>query len=136
VLIIRDECDKNRFGRELPLCEGARAALDRVTPEIGSGLIFGRHDYRRALRTAAVATLSAEKAAKVSAYDFRHARLTWLCERSNNLVGVAYLSGHRRVDTLASRYVHPNRSAAVSVLKLTSKQLSFDDLLDLPEKGR
>lgn len=130
VLKIRDECDKCRLGRELPLCEEARAALDRVCPQVGSGLIFGSHDYRKPLRRAATLALAPEKATKVSAYDFRHARLTWLCERTNNLVGVCYLSGHKRVDTLASRYVHPNRSAAASVIRATQKQLTFTDLLD------
>jgi len=50
-LTITDENDKARFGRELPLSEEARAALDAVCPD--SGLIFGDHDYRDQLRKAA-----------------------------------------------------------------------------------
>lgn len=122
---IRDEIDKNRFGRELPLTDEARAALDSVCPP--AGLLFGRHDYREHLKRAAQAVLPADKAALLSVYDLRHSRLTYLCERTTNLPGVAYLSGHRRIDTLVSRYVHPSMRAAVEVIRLTSKQLSFDD---------
>jgi hypothetical protein len=50
-LLIRDEADKNRFGRELPLSDAARAALDSVCPDVG--LLFGPHDYRHLLRAAA-----------------------------------------------------------------------------------
>ena len=38
-LIIRDEADKSRFGRELPLSEAARAAPDPVCPK--EGLLLG-----------------------------------------------------------------------------------------------
>jgi hypothetical protein len=41
-LRIRDEVDKNRFGRELPLSTAGRAALDSVCPD--KGLIFGSHE--------------------------------------------------------------------------------------------
>ena len=41
-LVLRDEIDKVRYGRKLPLTEAARAALDSITPDVG--LIFGRHD--------------------------------------------------------------------------------------------
>ena len=58
-LQIRDEIDKNRFGRELPLTDTARAALDSVCPT--SGLIFGHHDCTMLLRRAA-------KAAGIDAY--------------------------------------------------------------------
>lgn len=136
VLRIRDEVDKNRFGRDLPLCDEARATLDEVCPEVGSGLIFGRHDYRIYLARAARDVLPPEKAKAFSQYDLRHSRLTLWCERSTNLVGVAYLSGHRRVDTLASRYVHPHRSAADEVLRSTKRQLTFDDLLDPTRTGK
>ena len=52
-LTITNEIDKCGLGRELPLSERARAALDRVVPEVG--LIFGSHDYRMPLGRAAVA---------------------------------------------------------------------------------
>lgn len=52
-LLIRDEVDKNRFGREVPLSDAARTALDQACPDVG--LLFGSHDYRRLLREAAKA---------------------------------------------------------------------------------
>jgi hypothetical protein len=39
-LVIRDEVDKVRYGRKLPLTDAARAALDSITPD--NDLIFGR----------------------------------------------------------------------------------------------
>ena len=51
-LLIRDEADKARFGRDFPLTDDARAALDRVCP--ASGLLFGDHDVRIEMRRAAV----------------------------------------------------------------------------------
>ncbi len=50
-LRIRDEIDKARFGRELPLTPRAREILDEIVPE--EGLLFGVHSYRRVLEQAA-----------------------------------------------------------------------------------
>jgi integrase len=112
VLVITDEIDKVRFGRELPLTEPAREAIESVCPE--RGLIFGDHDYRDQLQKAARATLPPEKAATFAAYDLRHARATQWAE-SGNLVGVAYLLGHKQVTT-TNKYARPNRMAAEKVL--------------------
>ena len=114
-LTIRDEADKARFGRELDLTAGARAALDSVVPE--RGVIFGRHNFRTVLRRAAKdAGLPPEKAQHVSDYDFRHARLTFLAERSPNLPGLAYLAGHKHTST-TSRYINIARRAGREVLE-------------------
>jgi site-specific recombinase XerD len=115
-LVIRDEIDKTRFGRELPLSARARAALDAVCPEAG-GLIFGEHDYRKILRAAAVAAgIDARRAAVMSDYDFRHSRLTFLGTKTSNLAGVMYLAGHKQPATTA-RYLRPQREAAAEVLE-------------------
>jgi integrase len=108
-LVIRDEIDKARFGRTVPLSDAARAALDSVTPEVGA--IFGRHHGREYLAAAA------KKAGieNVSPYDFRHARLTDLVARTGDLTGIAYLAGHKNITT-TNRYVHPNKRAAERVL--------------------
>jgi integrase len=120
-LKIRDRDDKARFGREVPLSDAARAALDRSAPDIGP--IFGRvdsHTAARYLRAAAVAAkLPADKADRVKAYDLRHARLTLLAE-SGNLVGVAYLAGHKAITT-TNRYVHAHQAAALEVLTGTKE---------------
>jgi integrase len=76
-LHIRDEIDKNRFGRELPLTDAARAALDSVCPP--AGLIFGAHDCTMLLRRAAKAAgINAYRADRISDYDFRHSAATHL----------------------------------------------------------
>lgn len=113
VLRVRDDADKNHFGRDLPLTARARAALDSVCPS--EGLIFGRHDFRDAIRAAATSALPTDRAAAFTPYCLRHARLTELAE-TGNLVGAAYLSGHRQVTTI-NRYARPNRRAAEAVLR-------------------
>lgn len=111
-LLITDEIDKARFGRELPLSSAARAALESVCRP---GVLFGSHDYRHHLGIAAKAALPAAKARTFTAYDLRHARLTELAE-TGNLPGVAYLAGHRRVTT-TSLYVRPGLRAATRTLE-------------------
>lgn len=78
MLVIRDEIDKNRFGRERPISDPARAALDSVCPP--AGLIFGRHDCAMLLRRAA-------NAAGIDQYDFRHSAATHLGRTSDHLPG-------------------------------------------------
>jgi integrase len=112
VLIITDDIDKARFGRELPLTPPAREALESVCPD--RGLIFGEHDYRDQLKKAAWTVLPPERAATFTAYDLRHARATQWAE-TGNLVGVAYLLGHKQVTT-TDKYARPNRNAAEKVL--------------------
>jgi integrase len=114
-LKLRDEIDKARFGRTLPLTREARAALDSVIR--GPGPIFGCHDYRDYLKAAGKAAgLRGDDAKHFSPYDLRHARGTHLTEASGgNLNGVAYLLGHRQVTT-TNRYVHPSLKAAERVL--------------------
>jgi integrase len=113
-LTIRAEADKNRYARSLPLSPAARAALDSVCPQ--TGLIFGSHDYRHVLRTAAKAAgVDALRAKRLSDYDFRHSRLTHLGQVSENVVGIMYIAGHTQLAT-TSRYVTPPKHAALDVL--------------------
>jgi hypothetical protein len=113
-LTIREDADKARYGRELPLSARARAALDSACPE--QGTIFPKFDGRHTLRKAALAAgIDPERASKVSAYDLRHSLATELTERSGNLVGVGYLLGHKHITT-TNHYVHARRRAAESVL--------------------
>lgn len=114
VLRIRDDIDKSRFGRVVPLSERARAALDAVSPEVGP--IFGRRHFGLSLEKAALlAGLDAHRARHLSYHDFRHAALTHLSARTSNLAGLAYLAGHRHLSTTAL-YTHPNRQAAEALL--------------------
>lgn len=114
-LKIRDEADKARWGREVVLSERAATVLTEVVPNVG--VIFGRHSMLVALRRAATnAGLPQEKAAHLSDRDFRHARLTFLAQHTQNLAGIAYLAGHKHMTT-TSAYVHPGQRAAREVLK-------------------
>ncbi len=109
VIKIRDEIDKARFGREVPLTDRAREALDVVCPDVG--LLFGRHDYRAPL----AAACTAAGLPRVTPYDFRHSRTTDLVENSKNLAGVQHLVGHKNISTTA-RYVHASLRAAKEVI--------------------
>lgn len=114
-LRVRGETDKARFGREVPLTAGARAALDSVYPEDG-GAIFPEADYRQTLRDAGRrAGLDEHRVARLSYHDFRHARTTHLLERTRNLAGVAFLVGHKNVTT-TNRYAKPSQRAAEAAL--------------------
>lgn len=117
-LTITDSIDKARFGRELPLSEAARAALDRVVPE--RGLIFGRHDYRKHLKRAAEKSLDPEKAKTFCAYDLRHARATEWGD-SGDLMATAYMLGHRRPTTTAI-YMKPGLRAARRLIEAQQDQ--------------
>lgn len=113
-LRIRDEADKARFGREVPLSDAARAALDSVCPE--EGLIFPRASYRYALYQAAKAAgLAEERARHLSYHDLRHAALTHLASVTTDLAGMAYLAGHKQITTTA-QYVHASQKAAERAL--------------------
>ena len=94
-----------------------RAAIDATFP--CEGIIFPEFDCRDALRQAALAAgISAHRASKVSIYDFRHGRGTeW--GRTGNLIGIAYLMGHKHVTT-TKEYLHSNLEEAQAVLFPTS----------------
>ena len=125
-LCIRDESDKAAYGRELPLTDAARAALDSVCP--AKGPIFEPADYRYQLAKAAKAAgIPKHLAGHVSAHDFRHARTTDLLDRGASLTGVAYLVGHRRVST-TDGYTHARESAAREALALDTGHRSGHEL--------
>jgi integrase/recombinase XerD len=106
-LTITADIDKVRFARELPLTEAARAALDAACPD--GGVIFGEHrsqTFLGVLRKAARASgLPEERAARFSAYDFRHGRVTSLLAGGAPLASVAYLVGHTNITT-TNTYTH------------------------------
>jgi hypothetical protein len=125
-LVISDAIDKNRFGRPLAVSSGARNALDSVIPAKGS--IFGAHDFRTLLRKAAhVAGIDAYRADRISDYDFRHSRLTYLGQVTSNLSGVMYIAGHKQPATTA-RYMRPQRAAADDVLAAAQAAADLPEL--------
>ncbi len=107
-LTIPREIDKARAGRPVPLSDAARAALEGAAP--AAGVIFGRHDFRVALRRAARGVLPPAKAARLAPYDLRHARISHFVDRGE-LGAAHYMAGHKHVSTTA-RYAHPGLAAA------------------------
>jgi site-specific recombinase XerC len=114
-LLITPEIDKARFGRELPLTQRARDALDSVAPD--AGLIFGAHKHRFHVTAAAKAALPAEVASRFSAPHLRSARITHLLEQTGNVPGTQYLAGHKLMSTTAI-YAKPSMRAAIDALGL------------------
>ena len=113
-LRIRDEADKARYGRIVPLTPGALAVLRAVSPD--AGLIFGARNHRYVLKKAAKAVgLNAEEVRHLSNHDFRRSRGTHWAENTNNIAGVSYLLGHKSVST-TDRYVKGREKAARAVL--------------------
>ncbi len=121
-LTITDGIDKARFGRELPLTDAARAALDASCPD--SGLIFGRGSishFTASLQAAAQAAgIDPEKVALLSSYDLRHGRITNLLDAGAPLRAVAFLAGHKKITTtnayVAVREAHDQAADALALL--------------------
>jgi site-specific recombinase XerC len=113
-LTVTDEIDKARWGRELPLSDAARAALDSVCPD--AGLIFGDHDYRWHFKAAAMKVLPGAVAERFCTTHFRSAMITHELERSGNLPGVQYRAGHKQAKTTGG-YVRPSFRAAEDSLR-------------------
>ncbi len=122
VLVVTDEIDKTRFGRELTLTKDARAALEATVLALGiaKGPIFGRHDYRSHLKAAG---LDGDLASPLAPYDFRHARGTHLVDRGAALSGVAYQLGHTQVTT-TNKYAHATKRAGDAALDAGGADLS------------
>lgn len=134
-LVITDDIDKARFGREVPLTRSARAALDSVVPD--AGLIFGKHNYRAQLSRAAKLALTQAQARTFTAYDLRHAKLTELAE-TGNLTGAAYIGGHRHVTT-TNAYIKPGLRAAQRALESLAelqKKTPSSPILGARKRGR
>lgn len=114
-LHVSDDDDKARYGRVLPLSDEARRILERVAPAEGA-LLFGAHNFAKALKRAAKAVLGEELGRKFAPYDFRHGRGTQLADEGAPLTGIAYLLGHKKLTT-TDRYLRPNRRAAARALQ-------------------
>ena len=120
-LTLTDDIDKSDFGRDVPLSEAAREALDAVCPD--RGLIFGAHDLRNQLRKAAKGVLDEDRRCRFCEYDLEHARATQWGE-TGNLTGMAYNMGWRQVTT-ANRYVRPNHRAGEALVKTWARDLGM-----------
>jgi len=116
VLVLDNHDDKARFGRTLPLSGSAVEALDAAAALAGgAGLLFGAHEFDKALKRAAEIVLGAEVARSFAQYDFRHGRGTQLVDAGASLTGVAYLLGHKCLTT-TDKYLRGNKRAAERAL--------------------
>jgi site-specific recombinase XerC len=132
-ITLTPELDKSRWGRDVPLSERARVALDAVCARLeleraelspdeipGPVLIFGVHDYRERLEVAAKAALPEHKVAAFAGTHLRSARITHWLEDTGNLPGTQYLAGHKLTSTTA-RYVKPSLRAAMDVVSAVER---------------
>lgn len=130
-LRITPELDKIRFARVVTLTPVAQAALSSVVHSIGSrssetgkrvsDLIFGAHDYRSSIRSAARRCgLSSHRVATLAPNDLRHARATHLGSHpAATMAGMMHMFGWRQPQT-AARYMHPTQGAQAAMLAATS----------------
>lgn len=117
---------KGDVGRSVPLNAVVRAMLgewlgERQADEERSALFLARHGGRLSARSAdeAVRKVAAAADLEISAHVLRHTCLTNLVRGGEDLVMVAELAGHRRLDT-TRRYSLPSaadRQAAMDRLQ-------------------
>lgn len=133
VLRITPEIDKSRWGRDVPLTEKARKALDSVCPK--EGLIFGWHDYRAHIKAAAKQVLKGEAAKRFAGSHLRSAMTTHELEQGKNIIGIQYRVGHKLLST-TSRYVKPSFRAALETVGTSAAEGSKVTNLGAPQISR
>jgi site-specific recombinase XerD len=134
VLRLTPDADKVRWGRDVPLSERARSALDAVLAGLIAdarergmpddeeyvNLIFGRHDYSNHVERAA-AVLPAEVRDRFTGAHLRSAALTHWIDDGMPLTAAQWMAGQKRVSTTA-RYVKSSfRAARESLERLGSE---------------
>jgi len=123
-LRLRDETDKARWGRDLPLSKRACEILDSVGAkdlEPFFGKPHGKrreHDYSDYIHAAC----DAAKIPRISPHDLRHARGSHLVDRTADLRGAAYLLGHKEITTM-NKYAKPTERAAERALEADAKYI-------------
>jgi len=115
-LVLTDEDDKARYGRTVDLTPEVVVALEACAT--GAGLIFGKHEFSKALKKAALPVIGERKAKDFAAYDFRHGRASTLLDGGAAARGISYVLGHKRPSTL-DRYTRPSRRAGREALGIT-----------------
>ncbi len=101
-LRVRDETDKARWGRDLPLSERARKILDSVGAK-DLEPFFGKASGKR------------------REHHYREYR-SHLVDRTADLRGTAYLLGHKEITTM-NKYAKPTERAAERALQADSKYI-------------
>ncbi len=113
-VVLTDEDDKARFGRDVDLTPEAVSILNSVAPD--RGIIFGHHVFYKALKRAARAVLGALRGNGFAPYDFRHGRAKERLDAGALIRGVSYMLGHKRVST-TDKYLAPDRAAGLGALQ-------------------
>lgn len=113
---LADDDDKARYGREVDLTPKALRILAKVAPKAGP--VFGRSNYSKALKRAAIAVLGPIRGKSFAPYDFRHGRAKALLDDRAAIRGVAYVLGHKRVTT-TDKYLAPDRAAGAKALRVS-----------------
>jgi integrase len=117
-LELTNEDDKARFGREVDITDAAVRILAKVAPE--AGLVFGKHNYSKAIKRAAVEVIGPVRGKSFAPYDFRHGRAKALLDAGAPIRGVSYGLGHKRVST-TDKYLAPERSAGASAVRVANQ---------------
>ena len=139
LLVIRDEVDKVRYGRTVPLSTRALETFKRVREGYVSrgrsvdpkAPIFGQHRcYKPVKKIARAMGLD-----DLAPYDLRHARCTHLGDASAPLTGIGFLAGHKQATT-TNRYLHGGRKAAQASLDATDSRRIGHLLLESDPKSR
>lgn len=112
-LRIRQECDKNRWERVVPLSDDAREALEMARTD-GGRLLWGSHDLRESFAIAA--EVLGERTPRVTQYSLKHARITHWFEEGASIPAVKFLTGIKQTSTL-DRYMRASRRAAEELVR-------------------
>lgn len=117
---LTDQDDKARYGRDVDLTPRAIAILRRVAPPQG-GAIFGRHNFMKRIKRAAIAILGEARGRNFAPYDFRHGRAKALLDAGAPIRGVSYVLGHKKVST-TNIYLAPDRAAGAQAIACRLQQ--------------
>lgn len=136
-IVLHDSDDKALYGREVTLTSPALAILERIAPE--EGLIFGDHDHRKYIKAAARKVLPAARAKAFARYDFRHGRINNMLEVTGNMLGTAYVGGHKQLTT-TNAYLKPQKRQGDAVIAAmgpaaTEPTGEIDDTILSPDAG-
>lgn len=113
-VVLTDEDDKARYGRDVDMSPEAVRVLRQVAPS--SGPIFGDHNFSKELKRAARVVLGPHRGRQFAPYDFRHGHAKAMLDAGAPLRGVSYLLGHIR-PTTTDRYTRPDRRAGKEALR-------------------
>lgn len=116
---ISEDIDKARYGRRVPITRLAQAALTYVVSTLSLAAgdhLFGQHDYREQVASAATA---AGLPTGFAVYDLRHGRVGHLLDETGDVRATMFLVGHLQMTT-TNRYVRGQETGARKALTTMS----------------